>query len=540
MRARAATAASLALLLAAPARGDGDGEVHGYAALHLRLVDQANLPSPDLLFDPATRAFEVASYLGPSPRESFGASFIAAGLEGSHLGGSLAWTFALDSGLLRLQRFPETVAVCTSTSPSGLDLIGRGTCAAPGLPGAMQRPLYFLVPSTALGPRELTANGRPVGEEASDTLFVREAWAEARLGRTRFLSIRAGRQRIAVGDGFVHDDYSLGLSADADLGAIGPQLDLRLAAFWPTRGWPDQAQLRSPMLALRADWTPSLFEHVGVFAAWAHDETGWANQLLRAANAEAAAVRLQGSAPGTEAYRLASVVLAALLSTPPAGKSDLVWTGLSGHLLAGDRHELWWTGAAVFGQVSALVPQGSGEPAYLRSIPVEGWLGRLRWRASWTSAFTGGAFVVYQSGDLPPAERALVALPQRYEGFLGVTPYVTDLNLFFNGGISESFADRRATAPGVNGRGVLAPGLAVGWEPSVELSLEGRGAWLVADEPGPYGGRVYGVEVDLNASWSPWSWLALLAEADLLFPGDFFPSNATMRRFILGLNLSTP
>ena len=34
--------------------------------------------------------------------------------------------------------------------------------------------------------------------------------------------------------------------------------------------------------------------------------------------------------------------------------------------------------------------------------------------------------------------------------------------------------------------------------------------------------------------------LALLAEADVLFPGDFFPSSAPMRRFILGVNLSTP
>ncbi|HYQ82343.1 MAG TPA: hypothetical protein VEP68_12610, partial [Anaeromyxobacteraceae bacterium] len=123
---------------------------------------------------------------------------------------------------------------------------------------------------------------------------------------------------------------------------------------------------------------------------------------------------------------------------------------------------------------------------------------------------------------------------------LGVTPYVTDLNLFFNGGIAESFADRRATAPGVNGRGVVAPGLSLAWDPSVELSLEGRGAWLWADQSGPYGGRVYGVELDLNASWSPWPWLALLLEADLLFPGDFFPSSAVMHRFILGVNLATP
>jgi hypothetical protein len=294
------------------------------------------------------------------------------------------------------------------------------------------------------------------------------------------------------------------------------------------------------MLALRADWTPSLFEHVGVFAAYGHDETGAASELLRAANAEAAVVRLQRTAPGSPEYILSSQVLAALLSIPPAGTSDLWWAGVSGHLFLGGRHELWWTGAVVLGEVSVLVPQGAGREPIPRSVPVEGLLGRVRWRLAWTPALATGAFAVYQSGDLPPAERALVALPLRYEGFLGVTPYVTDLNLFFNGGISESFAARRATAPGVNGRGVIAPGLFAAWDPSVDLSVEGRGAWLVADEAGPYGGRVYGVEVDLNASWFPWPWLSLLAEADVLFPGDFFPSSAPMRRFILGVNLATP
>ncbi len=536
MTARAATAVSLALLVAAPARGDEAGEVRGEAALHLRLTGQANLPSTDVRFDPATRAFEVRNYLGPSPREGFAASFVAAGLDGSHLDGRLAWALTVDSGLLRRQRFPETVAVCTSSSPTGLDLLGSGTCLLPGT--GLRR--VFLVPSTAPGPRELSANGRPLEDEARDTLFVREAWVEAALGQARFLSLRAGRQRIAVGDGFVHDDYALGLAARADLGALGPQMDLSLAAFWPTRGRVEGAQLRSPMLALRADWTPSLFEHVGVFAAYAHDETGAAGELLRGANAEAAAMRLQRTAPGSAEYILASRVLAALLSLPPTGTGDLVWTGLSGHLFLGDRHELWWTGAVVLGRVSALAfPPASQEP-YLQDVPVEGLLARVRWRHAWTPALATGAFFVFQSGDLPPAERALVALPPRYDGFLGVAPYVTDLNLFFNGGISESFASRRATAPGVNGRGVIAPGLSLAWDPSVELSLEGRGAWLVADEAGPYGGRVYGVEVDLNASWSPWPWLALLAEADVLFPGDFFPSSAPVRRFILGVNLSTP
>ncbi len=538
MTGRAATVVGLAIALAAPARGDGEGngEIRGDAVLHLRGTREASLTSTDVLFDPSTRAFDVAGYLGPSPPEGYWASFVAASLEGSHLDGHLGWSIVADSGLLRRRRFPEPILVCTSSDPTGLDMPGNGTCVAPM---GMARPLLFAVPSTLIGPGQLTANGRPIEQEARDTLFVREAWAEAHLGKARFLSLRAGRQRIAVGDGFVHDDYALGISADADLGALGPQYDVSLAAFWPTRGRVEGAQARSPMLALRADWTPSLFERVGVFAAWAHDETGAAGGLLRSANVESAVMRLQATSPGTSMYRDASMILAALLSNQPPGTSDLAWAGISGHLFPGDRHELWWTGAVVLGRVSTLVPGGPEGP-HLEGVPVEGLLGRARWRLAWTPAFATGAFVVFESGDLPPVERALVALPQRYDGFLGVAPYVTELNLFFNGGISESFANRHATAPGVNGRGVIAPGLSASWNPSLELSLESRGAWLVADETGPFGGRVYGMEIDLNVSWSPWRWLALLAEADVLFPGDFFPSADPMRRFIVGVNLSTP
>lgn len=536
MTARAATAVALALALAAPARGDEPGEVRGDAALRLRLVGQANLPSSQILFDPAAAAFDVAGYLGPARREGYAAGIVAAGLDGSHLDGRLAWALSLDSGLVRARRFPETVAVCTSSGPTGLELLGSAGCLAPGT--GLRR--VFLVPSTQLGPRELTANGRPVEDEARDTVFVREAWVEARLGRARFLSVRAGRQRVVVGDGLVHDDYALGLAADADLGALGPQLDLSLAAFWPTRGRVEEGQLRSSMLAFRADWTPSLFERVGVFAAFGHDETGAASGLLLDASAEALAMRLRDTAPGTDAYRRAAWALGGLLGAAPRGSHDLFWVGLQGHVFLG-RHELSWSGAALFGRATVPVPVSLTPPAVeLQSIPVEGQAARLRWRLPVTPELSAGAFLLFQSGDLPPAERFLLGQPRRYDGFLAATPYLTDLNLFFNGGISESFASRRATAPGVNGRGVIAPGLSLDWDPSAELSLDGRGAWLLADEAGPYGGRVYGVEVDLNASWSPWPWLTLLGEADVLFPGGFFPFGAPVHRVILGVNLSTP
>ena len=41
-------------------------------------------------------------------------------------------------------------------------------------------------------------------------------------------------------------------------------------------------------------------------------------------------------------------------------------------------------------------------------------------------------------------------------------------------------------------------------------------------------------------SWSPWRWLSVLVEADLLALGDFFPGQGLAHKFILGVNVSTP
>jgi hypothetical protein len=127
-----------------------------------------------------------------------------------------------------------------------------------------------------------------------------------------------------------------------------------------------------------------------------------------------------------------------------------------------------------------------------------------------------------------------------YRGFVGVSPYLTETNLFFGGGLSESFADRQASAPGVNGRGVIAPVLNVRAEPSEETTLGVKAAWLRAPVPGPFGGRTYGTEVDLEASFKVTRWLVLGAELDALFPGDFFRGREPVTKAILGLDLQTP
>jgi hypothetical protein len=173
------------------------------------------------------------------------------------------------------------------------------------------------------------------------------------------------------------------------------------------------------------------------------------------------------------------------------------------------------------------------------AVPALGWLLSGRLVAQPGSGFTISPFFIWLTGDSPPSTQQILSGSGNWGGFLAISPYITATNLFFQGGISESYADRRASASGVNARGVVAPGVEVRWSRG-SFDAAVKAAWLWSDEASALGGVSYGPEVDLNISWTPWRWLALLAEADVLALGNFFPGQGVARKFILGVNLSTP
>jgi hypothetical protein len=505
---------------------------------HARFTERERAPSSAILYDRGARTFDLGAYLRPQGADVYGSTLLSAALEARE--GRFRLRLAADTGELREQRFQRRSAVCaTSASPrgatlTGLDVRASGRCDVDftGRPTAI--PPAVELEDTRLRAGELTANGRPLREELRGTLLVREAWIAAALGENDFTLVKLGRKRFTVGDGFVYDDYGTGLEASLDLGALGPPFGLSAAAFYPTREFPRRAGVTSPMLALRADWLPSLFEHAGLFLALFRDRTDSLASLFQGALAETSAVRLTGTAPGTPEHVAEARRLAAILGNARRSGGTLGWLGTSGSLSLRGVGKLDWTGALEAGRLTL----GTG----VREVEsrVSGQLAWLRLRRQSSRAIELSTFFLFLSGDLPPSERQRLGLPERYGGFLGIAPYVTATNLFFQGGVSETFAARQATAPGVNGRGVLAPGLGVAVDLARSVSLSARGAYLVAAERGPFGGRRYGPELDLDARWSPWSPLAFLAEADALWPGDFFPGHSAVTKLVLGLDLVWP
>jgi len=532
-----------AVLLAAAAgsalAGEG-GAVQAGALLHLRFTHLSGEPRLQPRFDPATLAFRVADYLTPGPAERYGSLFLAGDLSGRS--GPWSWALGFDSGELRRTSAPPSAVVCLSrpAQPTGLALAALGPCA--GTLGGRQA--VVAVPAVGEESSGLTASGRAPRDELRQNLFLREAWVGLSTGKNDFAFLRAGRHRFAVADGLVYDDYGLGLEARLDLGALGPSWELSAAAFLPTRDWPDQTSARSPLLVLRADRMLSLFDHVGAFAAFFHDGAGEVPSLFRGTVVELSSLRLQGLVPAPSAVLPGGVVpspfqqetrtLAAALGGRVEGQADLLWAGLSAGLSPGRSHRLAAAASLVTGTVRFTVPLAF-------DTSVLGWAATASWDARLHRDLLLGARFLWLSGDVPPEEKVRFNLPARYGGFLGVAPWITATNLFFKGGLSETFAARQASAPGVNGRGVYGPVLRALWEPSERFQAEAKGAWLAAPEPGPFGGQVYGPEVDLNLRWAPLSWLSISLEADQLWAGDFYgPDRTPVRKLILGLDLSAP
>jgi len=527
----AALTALLALAAPASARAE-EGELRYRLVLHGRFTDLQNHPQPTALFDRGQLSFDLGQYLATRGSDAYLSTFASAGLEGRR--GWFRWAVLADTGEVRSRSFPRLAQVCPSIlSPTGLDVPGSGRCSV-----ALATVLPTVpIEETQRQPAEITSNGRPFGQEARSTLLLREAWVGATLGRNDFALVKAGRQRLTVGDGFIYDDYGLGLAASFDLGALGPSWDLGAAVFYPGRDFPSGAGFTSLMVALRADYLPSLFERVGLFAAFYHDRTGSVAELFRGSLAEPSVVKLRGLTPDTTEYKSEERSLAAIQGSRLEDEAWLGWAGTGGSLRLG-RVRLDWTGALVFGHVDLSGGLGGIIPVELESHgSVFGELAHLRVRGSLTRTVEVGGFFLFLSGDQPPAAKKQLGLTESYGGFLGVAPFVTATNIFFNGGVAESFAARQASAPGVNGRGVVAPGLTASWDPLQGLGLDARAAYLVSPATGPFGGSAYGTEVDLEVSWSPLSWLTIAAEGDVLFPGSFFNGRAPVTKVVLGVDL---
>jgi hypothetical protein len=517
--------AAIGAVIALTAQARGDDPVQVQANLHLRSTTLRNEASALVLYDRQLRTFDTQSYLRPEGEERYGSLYASLRAEGSFLGGDLRWVFLADTGEVRRQAFPLVAPVCAAMGGTGLDVAGSGRCVGPPVP----------LEETRYGDPIVTMNGRPANDEIGHTLLVREAYLAWTFGKGGFATLRAGRKRTTIGDGFIHDDYATGVELGLDLGALGPSWAIGAGVFQPTRDFPSTARGVSPVLVARVDYLPSLFERAGVFVAALRDRSGSLGEILRSSVVETRVGDLS-RALATPAEPTASRNLVRALDAPLESDASIGWVGTSGSLTPLRHQKLGWTLAAQGGTLHRLTTTGlgGGPVDVVQDLSLHGALASVRWDVDLGERVMAGASFLYLSGAPPPT-------PDRpYAAFVGIVPYVTTTNLFFNGGLSETFSSRQASAAGVNGRGVIAPALSLTVDPWDKVSILGKAAWLQAAVEGPFGGRNYGTEVDLTVTWSPRPWIMIGVEADTLWAGDFYADRAKITKMLAAVDFLTP
>ncbi|HEX9244428.1 MAG TPA: hypothetical protein VF875_18470 [Anaeromyxobacter sp.] len=524
---RLAPAALVAVIaFGAPARGDDSFEAQ--ANLHLRTTTVRNEPSSAVLYDRQLGTFDVRPYLVPEGEDRYGSLYASLRLAGSFRGGDLRWVVLADTGEVRRRAFPLVAQVCAADTPTGLTVW-------PGAP--MHRCISAPVPleETRYAAPIAVMNGRSVDEELRHTLLVREAYLAWSFGKAGFATLRAGRKRTTIGDGLVHDDYATGVELGLDLGALGPSWAMGVGVFQPTRDFPSTVRGISPVAVARVDYLPSLFERAGIFVAALRDRSGSVGEIVRGAVIEQRVGALD-QAIGTAAEPTFARDLARTLDAPLESDASLGWAGTSGSLAPWRGTKLGWTLALQGGTLHRLTTTGplGAQVDLARDVPLRGGVASARLDVDLGEKVTVAPSFLYLSGAPPPSPG------QPYRSFIGIVPYVTTTNLFFNGGLSETFSARQATAAGVNGRGVVAPTLAITYDPWEKVTVQGKAAYLRSAVPGPFGGSTYGTEADLTATWMPRPWLMVGIEADALWTDDFYAARATITKTLLAVDFLTP
>ena len=364
-----------------------------------------------------------------------------------------------------------------------------------------------------------TSYGLPLGEAATEGLFVREA-AVAFYGRR--WGVDLGRFDVGVGEGLIYNDFGTGGSVSLDLARVdGDALRLDVDGVLVGRSF-SELRGRSSFWAARLELPLSRFEHLSPFVAYYADRDGALRDVMVSALAES-----YTNDNGSE--------LALDLLHNAAGQlsihGDLLYLGADTLVLPIDGMSLRATGAVQAGRLRLALPDRSED-----TLRVRGAGAQVEAHYGIGSRWDLGALGFGLSGDRAPQ---LDREDPRYAAFIAPAPLWAWTGLFFNGGLGQGFYPSRASAAGVNGHGVLGAGPVVSWQgdrPSVEM----RAIWLraVADSPAfGGGGATYGVEVDLRNDWRLSDWATLAGELDMLFPGSYFPEDDVALQFILLLDL---
>ncbi|NOZ86030.1 MAG: hypothetical protein GXP49_07165 [Deltaproteobacteria bacterium] len=387
--------------------------------------------------------------------------------------------------------------------------------------------------------------------------ILREEWGfrelKARLHSGSGIELTLGKQDLELAHGLIYDNAGLGMTM-----VIGPTDtgDMLISfeswavfpdgAFMPYRteqgyecnfetGNCTSGDMRIPskkswLVSSLLRLEPSPFESVEIFGAVFSDRGGEFNSLLKPMLEEQAMVGL------AQHPYLKDIAVMYLEGNQEPSRGDMLYLGASGKQVLGFgvlRYSLVMGAGAIEIHLPKLVRGPKLVTVKARTkvtgyaldfsaeFPLFEWLGIT-------------PFFTFMSGDTG----AFSAKGTENLGvFIAPSARVYRTNLFFEGGLNQSYLTRQATAAGLAGKGVVAGGLSLEASFFEELDLDVKAAALGAHRPSAItGGRYYGTELDVELHYSPIPGLELGLETDLLVEGRFLEKPANVFRVMLGMD----
>ncbi len=340
---------------------------------------------------------------------------------------------------------------------------------------------------------EETIQDGSLENDRTEDAFFREGYFESSFLDTSGVAFKVGQQHMVSGDSFILDDFLLAGQAGLDLHAMG-MLPLE---FY---GSVTRVEGSSLYFQIRAVHPFSPYETVNLSVGWLNDTEGFLADILNEAGSDGR------DRPGAGFWF--------------ESEADLFWVSLSVRKVFSafrvsttailDAGNFVWSGADERGR---RVESEFDALGYL----VDFVLGR-----NLTERLDVEVFCLMASGDDDPL--GSLRNGETLTAYLAIVPFVTRLNLFFNGGIDENLSSRSMGIAGRTARGYGVPGVTVRYSVLDNLQAVCKAAYLfaVASPPKVSSGRVYGWETDLMGVWDIGRHVCLSLEADLFMPGSFF------------------
>ena len=389
----------------------------------------------------------------------------------------------------------------------------------------------------------LTNDGKEALDAFIDGDVVREVYLRQSILPDKSMSIAFGKGRTVVGNGLVYDDFAPFAQFKANYTVKADHTVALMAQAHLLDAVQSESSVLDHMFTGEASLVTKTLR-AAIYVSGMQDRGGQLGEMSK--DLLAAAV-ISGTHNGGRVNSMRRRVFERRVS--PDSEGHIVWYGA--HLSATPlkRVSLW--GDVVFSRAEADVRLDLS--GYFESVRNGSLMGSRQSRdvdvdfsasgfggQGGGSLYVGGdwyvsGFGVYIAGNggLRELSKDLQVdasesrVKQEVANFMSVVPYLGHTNIFFNGGLDQSFSRRDVTLAGVAGRGVAAYGLAcegsVGKRVYVNFGL----ASLWATHPSPISGsRFYGLELNQAASVKLGGGFSTALQVDVLRTGKFFAERA--------------